>query len=239
MVRRMIRILLTFLGFAMLAAPAAAAERRYSVTDFDRVVVEGPYIVRLTTGRSSSAVASGPQAGIDRILVDVSGTTLRVRRNRNAWGASQSGQPGVVEITLATRNLRSARVIGPGRLEIDGAEGMRVDLTLEGSGEIRAANIAADNLSLGLLGSGRIEVAGRARNLRGDFQGTGNVDASALAAEDAIVSSTTVGPVILNAARTARVTNNGLGDVTILGRAACTLTGPGAAQVSCGATDGR
>ena len=35
--------------------PAAAAERRFAVTDFDRVVVEGPYQVRLATGRTTSA----------------------------------------------------------------------------------------------------------------------------------------------------------------------------------------
>lgn len=230
----MIRTMLLFLGLVALAAPAAAAERRYSVTDFDRVVVEGPYIVRLATGRPSSAVASGSQAGIDRILVDVSGTTLRVRHNRNAWGGAPSGQPGVVEVTLATRNLRSARVIGPGRLEIAGATGLRVDLTLEGSGEIRATGVDADNLALGLRGSGRLHVAGRAGALRGDFQGTGDVDASALAAENAVISSTSVGQVVLSAARSARVTNNGLGEVTVLGRPACTITGLGASQVRCG-----
>ena len=235
MVRVMIRTLLLFFAAAALAAPAAAAERRYSVTDFDRVVVEGPYIVRLTTGRPSSAVATGPQLGIDRILLDVSGTTLRVRRNRNAWGGSQTGQAGVVEVTLTTRNLRSARVVGPGRLEIAGGGGIQLDLILEGSGEIRATGLAADNLALGLRGSGRIAVAGRAGTLRGDFQGTGDIDAAGLAADNAVISSTTVGTVALAASRTARVTNNGLGEVNVRGRPACTVTGPGAAQVSCGA----
>jgi hypothetical protein len=46
MTTRTIAVLLAF----ALALPAAAAERRYPITDFDRIVVEGPFIVRLTTG---------------------------------------------------------------------------------------------------------------------------------------------------------------------------------------------
>ena len=238
----MIRTLLLFLGLAALAMPAAAAERRYSVTDFDRVVVEGPYVVRLTVGGPSSAVATGPQLGIDRLLVDVSGTTLRIRRNRNAWGGpmGQAGaQAGIVEVALSTRNLRSVRVVGPGRVELSGARGLQLDLILEGSGEIRATGLDVDNLALGLRGSGRLALAGRAGTVRGDFQGTGEVEASALTAENVTLGSTLLGPVVLNANRTARITNNGLGEVTVGGRPACTLTGPGASQVRCGEPTGR
>ena len=76
---------LALLCLALVAAPASAAERRYSVTDFDRIEVDGPYVVRLTTGRASAAVATGPQGGLDRLTVEVSGQTLRIRRNRSGW----------------------------------------------------------------------------------------------------------------------------------------------------------
>ena len=58
----MIRILLALLALAALAAPAAAADRRYSVTDFDRVIVEGPYVVRLVVGRTSVGDARAARA---------------------------------------------------------------------------------------------------------------------------------------------------------------------------------
>ena len=96
-----------------MAAPAQAAERRYSVTDFDRVVVEGPYIVRLTTGRPSSAVAHGTREALDRVIVDVQGQTLRIRRNRSAWGGNPGAEAGPVTVELATRTLLSARLVGP------------------------------------------------------------------------------------------------------------------------------
>src|SRR6187431_1946129 len=104
----MTRLLLAFVVLVATAAPAAAVERRYSVTDFDRIEVEGPYIVRLTTGRTTSAVANGSQAALDRATVNVSGGTLRIRRNRTTWTGEGGGQTSPLTIEVVTRTLRSA-----------------------------------------------------------------------------------------------------------------------------------
>ncbi len=222
----------------LLATPAIGAERRYSVTDFERIEVDGPYVVRLTTGRPSSAVANGPQAGIDRLSVEVSGQTLRIRRDRTNWSGTSSGaQQGAVEIEVSTRRLRSARLIGPGRLEVDRVAGLRADLSVEGSGELRAPAVQTDSLFLRLLGSGRLHVGGRTGTLNVAFEGSGDVEAGGLVAQDAIVATSSFGSVALNAARTARITANGRGEVTVAGRAACTLRGPSADQVRCGASN--
>ena len=44
------------------ASPLAAAERSYSVTDFNRVRVEGPFAVTLATNVAPFARASGARA---------------------------------------------------------------------------------------------------------------------------------------------------------------------------------
>src|SRR5687767_10290275 len=102
--------LFALLAAALGASTAAAAERRYAVQDFDRIVVEGPFLVRLATGRTTSAAAQGSQQALDGILVDVQGTTLRVRRNRTAWTGTPTRPVEPATIILATRTLRSARV---------------------------------------------------------------------------------------------------------------------------------
>lgn len=222
-------------AFMLLAAsPSAAAERRYSVTDFDRVVVEGPYIVRLSVGRASSATASGSQAALDRVSIDVNGQTLRIRRNRNTWSGNPGVQEGPLTIDIATRTLRSARLIGPASLDVDRAEGLRVDLIVEGSGRLRAANVAADNLSIGLAGSGRLEIAGTAENLNADIQGTGDVDASGLRAENATLIVGTAGNFALRVTETANISAYGVGTVDITGGGDCTIRGPSADLVRCG-----
>lgn len=235
----MIRIMLAFAGLAAAAAPAAAADRRYSVTDFDRVIVEGPYVVHLAVGRPASAVVSGTREGIDRVTIDVQSQTLRIRRNRSAWGGMPGADTGPVTIALATRGLRSVRLIGPAALDVEGARGLNVEFTVEGSGTLSATGVAADNLSLGLLGSGRLEVSGLARSLRADFQGTGDVEAPRLIAQNATVTTTTAGTIAVTVNGPVTVNANGLGAVNIFGRAVCTVAGPGADQVRCPASNQR
>lgn len=234
MLTGMNRLLLILLALASAAAPAAAAERRFSVNDFDRIVVEGPYVVRLVVGRSSSARAMGGQAGLDRLSLDTSGQTLRIRRDRNRWGGNPEAQEGPLTIELTTRTLRSARLLGPGRLEIDRVEGLRVDLALEGSGRIRVAEIEADNLSVGVAGAGTIELAGRVEALTADVQGSGNLDAAALVAENARITSASSGAISMQVERAATITALGLGSIDIDGRPACTIRGSSAALVRCG-----
>ena len=227
----MIRILPALLA---LATPVSAAERRYPVTDFDRIVVEGPYVVTVAIGHTTTASANGPQDALDRVTIDVSGTTLRIRRNTQ-WVGTPGAQQGVLTIALSTRTLRSVRLVGPASFEVDNLRGQRIDLTVEGSGRLRAGNIAADTLDLGLRGAGRLELTGRAGILRADIQGTGELAASGLTADNATLMTTTMGNVSLAARTSANVTANGLGEIVIGGRPACTVRGQGAGQVRCGA----
>ncbi len=224
------------LAFLFAAAPALAGERVYPVADFDRITVEGPYIVHLVTGRPTTARAIGNTAALDRLRIDVSGQTLRIRRDRDHWGGNEGAQEGIPTIELTTRSLRSARLIGPARLDLDRLAGQRVDLAVEGSGELRAS-VAADALSIGLAGSGRIELAGRAGTLTADLQGSGDLVAPGLTARDATITSATSGSVSLGAGRSATVIALGLGTVTIGGRPACTVRGPAADRVACGAAN--
>lgn len=236
----MIRIVAAVIALVALAAPASAVDRRFSVTDFDRVVVEGPYRVHLIVGRPSSAVVSGTREAIDRVTVDVQGQTLRIRRNRNAWGSGQGADPGPLDIALATRNLRSVRLIGPTQVEVQGGSGLNLEFSVEGSGALKVSGVAADNLALGLIGSGRIEIAGSARRLRADFQGSGDILGQGLVvAQDATIGTTTAGSVALSVNGPVTVNANGLGDVAIFGRPICTVRGMGEAQVRCPASDQR
>lgn len=227
-------LLATFSLALGLAGPAVAADRTYSITDFDRVIVEGPYIVRVTVGRSTSARASGTTQALERLAIDVTGQTLRIRRDRTGERSGQSVQAGPVTIELTARTIRSARLIGPGSLDVARLEGLKVELAVQGSGRLRATSVAADDLSVALQGSGRLELSGTAEQLRATIDGSGDVDGSTLRAESATITTNTVGTVAFAASREATVYALGLGNVVVSGRASCTVTGPGAGQVSCG-----
>ena len=239
MVGPMIRPALALLTFLAVGSPARAADRPYPVADFDRLVVEGPYRVHLVVGRPTTARASGTQVGLERVSIETNGQTLRIRPQRNLWGANAGADPGPVTIELTTRTLRSARLLGPAILDLEGAAGLNVDLMVEGSGTLRATRVAAGTLALSLLGAGALEVAGTAKTLRGQFQGTGSVAAANLAADAATITANTVGAVALQVNGRAEIIAYGLGTVVISGNPACVLSGPAVSQVRCGVSDQR
>ena len=233
------RIIVALALAAFSAAPAAAAERRYSVTDFDRVVVDGPYAVTLATGRPSSARATGTENALQRVSIEVLGRTLRVRPNRSAWGGYPGAAGGPVEIEISTRDLRSVLINGAGSLSIDRAAGLRLELRIEGTGRIAAPALAVDTLVVGMIGSGRVEVAGTARELRASVHGWGDLDASALRTQGSNIVAETAGRISASVARQATVTATGMGEVEIIGAPACTVRGPSAGQVKCGRPQSR
>lgn len=205
------------------------------VVDFDKVRVEGPFRVELVTGGPSLAVATGPLAALDRVSIEVQGTTLHIRPNRSAWGGNARDLTGPVAIRIATRTLRAASVTGGGALGIRGAKNLRIDLALSGSGRIDVAGIDADLLAIILTGSGKIGLAGKARQVRASIEGSGELDGAGLRADDVDIGANTTGTIALTAVRTAKVRAIGSGDVAISGNPACTISGLAASSVRCGA----
>jgi hypothetical protein len=226
---------LAFLSLVAAAMPSAAAERRYSLTDFDRVLIEGPIQVRLTTGLPTSGSAAGSQQSLDSISVEVQGSTLHVRPNRSSWGGYPGGaRPPSPSVTIAARGLRAATVNGSGSLAIDKARGLRLDLTLTGSGGIAIGAVDVDNLGVTMIGAGKVSLAGRAKQARIIVQGSGELAAPALRVDDVQATIETAGNVALTAVRSAKVKSTGAGDVTIAGSAACTVEALGSGAVRCG-----
>src|SRR5437868_7276648 len=82
------------------AAPAGAATRNFGITSFEKIRVEGPFKVRLTTGVAPFASASGSPAAIDRVAIDMRGNTLVVHSNTSSWGGYPGQNGGTVEISL-------------------------------------------------------------------------------------------------------------------------------------------
>lgn len=219
-------------GFA--AIPAVAAERGYTVTNFDRVRVEGPYIVRVTSGKAASAKATGTAAALDAVIVRVDGRTLIVRRDTNGWGGFPQADKGRVTIAVSVPVLVAASLAGSGALAIDAMRGARIDLTLDGSGQMQVGRITADTLNATVAGSADLAMAGRAATARVDLRGSGAVRAGTLEAADAKISSAGSGQLTLAVKRAADVQALGSGAVDILGTPACTVRNIGSGDVKCG-----
>ncbi|HEY6916094.1 MAG TPA: DUF2807 domain-containing protein [Allosphingosinicella sp.] len=213
------------------AFPADAAVRQYPVPDFTRIEVAGPFRVAVTVGGPSGISARGDIALLDRLRIDTIGQTLRIRFGPSA---GESGAGGPVEITVATRTLAAASLAGSGNLRIANVKGGAFSLTLGGSGSAAAEGLAVDRLNVAVRGSGAVRLSGTAKTTDAAIQGTASLDGEALTAGDARIASESAGAVRLTARRSASIAALGTGDVTVLGKPACTIDARGGGAVSCG-----
>src|SRR5689334_24346804 len=127
------RTFLLAAGIAVLAVPANAATRNFGINSFEKVRVDGPFKVTLTTGVAPYAKAIGSAAAIDRVAIDVRGNIIVVHNNVSAWGASGSKDDGPVEIQIGTHDLSSPWLNGSGSLSINKVKGLSFDLSIQGS----------------------------------------------------------------------------------------------------------
>jgi hypothetical protein len=227
-----LRLLAFACAAAAIAAPALAAERNFSVTDFSKVRVDGPYRVNLTTGVAPFARATGATAALDGIDIQVQGQTLVIRKNSSSWGGYPGQSPGPVEIAVGTHDLSAVWLNGSGALAIDKAKGLNFDLSVEGSGSVAIGHLDADNLRVGLSGTGSSVVGGSSAQVTAIVRGTSSFDGSALTAKDATIGAEGSATVKLHATNTAKIDTQGTSTVEISGGPACTVRASGSAEVS-------
>lgn len=218
----------------LLASSASAAERGFTVIDFDRIQVDGPYVVRVETGKGPSARATGPGAALDQLRVEVRGRTLIVTRQRSQWGERFKHEPGSVSVRVTVPQLIRADLSGSGTLAIDRLRGPRLSLVVAGDGNLSAGAIDTDRLDLTLAGNGSITAGGKALVGSVTARGNGLIDASGLEIADLTLNASGAGSSRVAARRAAKVVATGSANVTILGTPACTVNALGSGEVSCG-----
>lgn len=219
----------------LIGAAPQQTEHDIQLSGFDRIRVDGPFEVHVARG-SARAVVSGGIRAVDRVSVRQEGGTLIISASLNSWGGwpgdQQGAAPAVIEVS--TPALRSAAVVGSGRLAIDGMDGLNVQLNVTGAGTLAVRNMDVAQLSATLAGTGAIAAQGKAKRARFYANGAGGFDAADLLVDDLTVTSESGGASRFAARYTADITNLGLGEVTVKGDVACMVRGPG--PVGCGKT---
>ena len=218
-----------------LPVAASAEDRTVGVGSFSRIRIEGGFDVRVLDG-SPRARISGERSAIEAVDLQVSGTTLVIRRSINS---SWSERPvtagrGAVTIALTTSGLEAATVTGGARVEIARMRGRRVDLSVAGAGGITVANVRADQVVAQVVGAGSIALAGTTGSARLTTNGPGTIDADKLDAGDLVVRLDGLGATTARARYTATIDNSGLGLVSVAGSPKCTVRAGAGGPVACG-----
>jgi hypothetical protein len=225
-------ILSTALLALTFAAPAGAATRNFGVSGFEKVRVDGPFKVRLSTGVAPFAQASGSAAALERVSLEVRGNTLVVQTSASSWGGYPGQQAGPVEISIGTHELSSAWVNGSGSLAIDRARGLKFDLSVQGSGAAAIEQVDVDQLSVNIVGTGSVVLAGRTGKLTALVRGVSSLDAARLATKDATIGAEGAATVSASVANAITVDGSGPATDTLAGAPSCTLRLHGSASVS-------
>jgi putative autotransporter adhesin-like protein len=224
--------LIAAIALAALASSANAASRNFGITSFEKVRIEGPYKVRLTTGVAPFASATGSPAAIDHVALDMRGDTLVVHGSASSWGGYPGHDAGPVEISLGTHDLKSAWLNGSGALAIDKVRGLSFDLAVQGSGAAAIGRADVDQLAVAVSGTASATLAGQAGKVTAVIRGISSLDASNLAAKDASIGAEGSATIAARVSNSVTVDGNGPVTVRLTGGPACTLRVSGSATVT-------
>ena len=238
--RLLVPRLLAPLSLLLLATPASAGERVWNIGSFDRVRVDGPFEVRVTTGTSPRATASAPDAAVlERLRLSNEGGTLVLRLDRGTGDRAARGADAVTVFTLSTPTLRGVTLLSGAKVSVTQIKGDRVDLGVTGSGSLSVDQIAAEQVNATVIGSGAIRIAGRTGKARLLTNGPGSIDAAALSAGDLFVSIDGAGETQAAARYSAQITSSGMGRVNVSGNPKCVVRAAAGGPVTCGAAPAR
>lgn len=216
----------------MMPTPAHADERRYMLSGFDGIRVDGPFDVTVVAGASPNAVASGEMRALDGVSVRIQGRTLVISPSPNAWGGYPGAARARPRVTVTAATLRSAAMVGGGRMTIDRMRGQRIELTVTGAATLAVGDAQAERIDAEQLGTGQIIVGGRALQGRFASNGAGAIYARGLDLAAVTVNWQSAGDGRFTARKTAEIASTGQGAVSVVGDAKCLVRGSG--PVECG-----
>ena len=226
-------ILAALLCAALPAAPAAAVDRNFGVSGFDRVRLDGGYRVNLTTGIAPYAKASGSARALDKLSLRVEGRTLVIKTNNaSGWGGYPGEGDGPIEISVGTHELSAVTVNGGGAMTVNRVEGLKFDASAQGAGSIAIEAVEVDQFNLSLAGTASARLAGKSGKATLMVRGISSLDAEQFTVKDAVIGAEGPAVVKVTATDTAKVNAVGVGTVTLGGSPACTLSVQGSATVS-------
>jgi hypothetical protein len=246
----MTRLLIPALLLAT-AAPAMAAEMSFPVGPFQKIAASGSEELVITTGKTVSVTATGPQDRLDRLEIRVEENTLRIGHKKGNW-SSWNDDKVTIRVTLpALHGLRLSgsgdatvdagsgpdfglSVSGSGNASIDRITSPAVAVSVAGSGDASIGNVATQAFAIKTSGSGDVTAAGTCATATISVSGSSTINAAGVKCTDATIGISGSGDVKLHATGTAAVRISGSGDVVITGGARCQVKSSGSGDVTCG-----
>lgn len=220
------------------ASPASANTKRFGLTSFDRITVEGDMIVDIVQSNSIFAVADASREALETLSIEVdeNRTLVITQMAEGVFGPRRANNAaGPIHIRLSAQNFTSVFLRGGGRVSVAGMRGDDLRVDLNGAGTISAQGIDGETLLVHNEGSGSITLAGHSRAVTASLRGAGTIDASALESRDLVARADGSGSLRFAALSSADLYTGGTANIAVTGRPRCTIRNTGAGTISCGA----
>jgi hypothetical protein len=198
------------------------------------VHLNGPIELTMRQGAVPSLVVRGERRLLGNVETVLEGDTLRIGPRGILLHYRQP-----LQVTLVLPALERLHVNGSGDAEVNGFTGERVDVRLNGSGNVKfngrfkevIAGLggsgdmemnggAADSVAVSLVGSGTLTVVGSCQRFNAEQTGSGDLDAEHLQAETAMMELNGSGAAAVQATRRVEIRLHGSGSVNVHGQPA-------------------
>lgn len=148
------------------------SEEVRQVEAFHSVRLQTSAQVRVRVGEAPGLTLAGDDNVVPEVRTHVQGGTLVIDLP-GSWRMRQE-----LEVTLTTPSLEAFRIEGSGEVTIDGLAAERLELAIEGSGELQARGRASD-LRATIEGSGSLDLSGlTAERAELEIEGSGAIEAA-------------------------------------------------------------
>ena len=218
--------------FAVLtAASLSAADQRFSIGNYDELIVEGDIIVNLETGKAPSAKAQGPRDKLGALRVERQGTVLRIRSVGLQSGQSDKGP---VTIAVTGRDIKRLALIGSGKINADTLNADTTRIELRGSGSIDVASLKSFRLVSMIAGNGRLNIAkADVVNTELAIDGSANFISAGFVTQNLKLVHNGPASTLMTVSNNAEINNTGAGSITIEGNGTCNVRKAGSATINC------
>ncbi len=220
---------------ALLSTPALAAERSFTVENFDRLSVAGPHDVEVRVGGKPSVRAFGEPEDLDRLKIETMRGRLEIGSKSKGWGWGWRDGKATSKLRLLVTapSLREVSLAGSGNVGVDHIHGSALKADIAGSGSLRLGMVEAKRVEASIAGSGSIVAAGRCGTLVANIAGSGDLRLGGLACKTLDANIAGSGNIEARTTATADISIMGSGDVRVTGGAKCKVGKMGSGKAHC------
>jgi hypothetical protein len=208
------------------------AEQR-ALPPFSRIVIDGFVEVTLVQGGTETVTIEAPSKQLASVRTDVSDGTLTIANNqsRRWWSEFLGGAVRPARVTVTYREIEAISAAGAVKIRADRLKTDRLKVSASGATSLKISDLDTKELSVSGSGAMKVEIVGRATAQSIAISGAGDYRAAELVSDDARVTVSGAGRVVVQAEKTLRIGLSGAGSVEYIGNPKVTQQISGAGRV--------